>query len=45
MSEDGLTELREALETVNDLPVDDRLAVFEQVNAQLAAELAALDEL
>jgi len=45
VSEDGLTELQAALETVNDLPVEDRLAVFEQVNAQLAAELAALDEL
>jgi hypothetical protein len=45
VSEDRLDRLRHAVDTVTELPVEDRLAVFEDVNAQLASELAALDEL
>lgn len=45
MSEDRLTELYQAVDTVEELPVGERLAVFEKVNASLAAELSALDEL
>lgn len=45
MSEDALADLRQAIDGVGEQPVEERLAVFERVNAQLAAELAALDEL
>jgi hypothetical protein len=45
VSEDALTELRRSIDGLDELPVDQRLEVFEQVNAQLAAELATLDEL
>ena len=45
MSEEPLAELRQAIDAVGQQPVEERIAVFERVNAQLAAELAALDEL
>jgi hypothetical protein len=39
-----LDRLREEVETVDDLPVGDRVIVFERVNDGIAAELARLDE-
>jgi hypothetical protein len=36
--------LREELEALGGLPVDDHVAVFEKVNATIARELAQLDE-
>jgi hypothetical protein len=41
---DRLDRLREEVRTVEDLPVGDRVAVFERVNDGIAAELARLDE-
>jgi hypothetical protein len=41
---DRLEVLREEVRTVEDLPVGDRVAVFERVNDGIAAELARLDE-
>jgi hypothetical protein len=45
VSEDALTALRRSIDGIDELPVDQRLEMFEQVNARLATELAALDEL
>ena len=44
-SDDLLAGLRAAIDDVDDLPIDERLALFERVNAALASQLAALDEL
>jgi hypothetical protein len=41
---DELTPLRDALATVDERPVAERVQVFERVNDGLAAELARLDE-
>jgi hypothetical protein len=43
-SDATLDALREEVETIDALPVADRVAVFERVNATLADELAVLDE-
>lgn len=40
-----LETLRTRLEAIEEVPVDDRVAVFEEVNAAVAAHLAELDEL
>jgi hypothetical protein len=45
VSQDPLEALRQAVDTIDEVAIGDRLAVFEEVNDQLAAELAALDEL
>ena len=46
MSEpDRLETLRRELATVDDAPVAERVARFEQVNETLSRELAELDEL
>ena len=44
VADDSLAALRAELEAVDDLPVDDRVELFERANETLAAELAALDE-
>ena len=41
----GIAELRELIDRAADRPVAERAAVFDEVNARLASELAALDEL
>jgi hypothetical protein len=41
---DGLDELRAEVDSVDELPVADRVAVFERVNDGIAAELSRLDE-
>ena len=41
---DPLDEVREALETASQQPLDAQVAVFERANEVLASELAALDE-
>lgn len=41
---DVLVELRAQIEQVDDVPVPDRVALFDRVNATIAAELADLDE-
>jgi hypothetical protein len=41
---DPLDGLREAVDTVDELPVGERVAVFERVNDGIATELARLDE-
>jgi hypothetical protein len=41
---DGLDELREEVDSVDELPVAERVAVFERVNEGIAAELSRLDE-
>lgn len=43
-SNDVLAAVRAELDTVESFEVDDRIAVFERVNGELARELAALDE-
>ncbi len=43
--DDRLDALRRRLDDVSSLPVSERLAIFDEVNAALAAELARLDEL
>jgi hypothetical protein len=43
-SGDALDGLRELVDGVDELPVDERVAVFEQVNEGLVAELTRLDE-
>jgi hypothetical protein len=43
-TEDGLDELRSQVASVDELPVADRVAVFERVNDGIAAELSRLDE-
>ncbi len=43
--DERLAALRRELEQGVQQPVSERLAVFESVNAQLAAELGELDEL
>ena len=41
---DPLSALRTELETIDELPVPERVAVFDRANASLARELAELDE-
>lgn len=41
---DPLAALTEQLGTVDDLPIEQRPAVFEQVNRALVAELDALED-
>jgi hypothetical protein len=41
---DPLDDLRDEVEAVDELPVHDRVAVFERVNDGIAVELARLDE-
>lgn len=43
-TDDAFSSLRTELETLDGIAVRDRVPRFEQVNALLAAELAALDE-
>jgi hypothetical protein len=40
----ALDALRQEVEAIDDVAIDDRVAVFERVNATIARELAALDE-
>ena len=40
----GLDDLRAQLEQLDEVPVADRVEIFEEVNAALAAQLAELDE-
>ena len=44
VTDDSLAALRAELEAVDELPVADRVELFERANETLAAELAALDE-
>ena len=44
VADDSLAALRAELEAVDELPVAERVEVFERANETLAAELAALDE-
>jgi hypothetical protein len=44
VSDDRLQALQRQLETVVELPVEDRPEVFEQAHAALVAELNALEE-
>ncbi len=44
VSDDALAALRTELEAVDDVPVGERVELFERANETLAAELAALDE-
>ncbi len=44
VADDSLAALRAELEAVDELPVADRVELFERANETLAAELAALDE-
>ncbi len=44
VADDALAALRAELEAVDDVPVGERVALFERANETLAAELAALDE-
>jgi hypothetical protein len=39
-----LDALRREVEAIDDIALDERAAVFERVNATIARELAALDE-
>lgn len=41
---DALTAVRARLEAVNELPVTERPEVFAEINAAVADELAAMDE-
>ena len=41
---DRLEEIRAELEAIGDRPIGEHVAVYERVNAVLAAELSALDE-
>jgi hypothetical protein len=43
--DDPLAPLRAQLATIDDLPLEERVARFEQINASIAAQLAELDEL
>ncbi len=45
LTDERLAGLRAEIDAVGGRPVGERLAVFERVNAELASELAALDEL
>ena len=44
VADDALAALRAELESVDDVPIRDRVELFERTNETLAAELAALDE-
>jgi hypothetical protein len=43
-SGDRLATLRDELDAIDEVPVVDRVALFERANAVIAAELARLDE-
>jgi hypothetical protein len=42
---DALESIRAQLAAIDDLPLEERVARFEQINASIAAQLAELDEL
>jgi len=44
-ADQGLVELRALIDRASEQAIADRLAVFDEVNARLASELATLDEL